>query len=388
MKITHTKIWKPFSSLKLAIWLLGIIALVSLIGTVVAQNEDTAFYISRYGDIGYSVLLRTGFTDIYHSWWFILLLILLSVNITACRLNKLSIKSSSLGTFLSHISILVILLGALVGMVFGQNGYIKINKSEEISAFTSGSKLVKLGFSIRLNDFIYNESVNPKEKLLVYSQGTDDFCKMHGPQQQDDKGALASISAQTGTEGNIADTGYKVKILRYVPDFVMDTSSKEVLSRSMRADNPAIQIELKDESGSKKVFWVFARFPDIHSAGEYEAADKTHDASIGAHQPITNNFKFVYNWANRQPKDFISKVTIIKDGREMFSSDIQVNLPLKFAGYTFFQSSYDADHLDWSGLRVVKDPGVSIVYLGFVLLILGLSIKFYINPFMKTLKKG
>ncbi len=350
----QNKIWKFLSSIKLAISLLAIIALFSLIGTFIPQNEDPSFYISKYGDSGYRALSNTGLTDVYSSWWFILFIVLFSLNLTACLLSRFSLKSRSMGTLISHISILLILAGALIGMLYGQKGYVRIEQGEEVNSFIDRDRRVDLGFSLKLNNFIYSENIDPKEKLLVY------FGKGQEP--------IAGIPTEVGTESEIANTGYKVKILRYLPDFAMDMSTKEVASRSAKANNPAIEVELKGKDGAQQRFWVFARFPDIH-------------------QKITGDLDFVYQWANRQPKDFISKVTVIKDDKEMLSKDIRVNFPLTFAGYTFFQSSYDADHLNWTGLKVVKDPGVGVVYLGFGLLILGLCIRFYISPFMKTRRK-
>lgn len=387
MYIKQTKIWKLLSSVKLAIWLFSIIAGLSLLGTVIVQNEEPEFYINRFGHLGYSALQRTGLSDMYNSWWFILLLILFSLNLTACILNRVSInpvrdnrrlksaafsngvKKGSLGTFICHISVLVILFGALVGMLFGQRGYVKINKTEEVNYFEDRAKHVNLGFAVRLDDFIYNESLKPKERLLVYSKGTNDFCQMHDKAGKVRSQPIASISTEIGEEEEIADTGYRIKILDYVPDFVMDVATKQVSTRTMKANNPAIEIELKSKDGVKDAFWVFARYPDIH-------------------QSKASNFNFIYNWVARQPKDFISKVTIIKDNREILNRDIKVNFPLKFSGFSFFQSSYDPEQLNWTGLRVVKDPGVGIVYLGFGLLILGLCIRFYVNLFLKTLENN
>ena len=68
--------------------------------------------------------------------------------------------------------------------------------------------------------------------------------------------------------------------------------------------------------------------------------------------------------------------------------DILVNDPLRFGDYALFQSSYDKEHLSWSGFQIVKDPGVPVVYLGFILLILGLITIFYINPLIKRNIKG
>jgi cytochrome c biogenesis protein ResB len=88
----------------------------------------------------------------------------------------------------------------------------------------------------------------------------------------------------------------------------------------------------------------------------------------------------VYNWAPRRPKDFISDVSVFKDGREVLRKSIRVNDPLRYEGFSFFQASYDMEALNWSGLRISNDPGVMVVYSGFILLIIGLVVIFYVNP--------
>ncbi|MDP2912640.1 MAG: cytochrome c biogenesis protein ResB [Candidatus Omnitrophota bacterium] len=352
MHIKKTRIWKFFSSIKLAIWLLAIIAVLSLIGTFIPQNESPAFYMEKMGHAGYSFLLKTGLDNIYCSWWFILFLTLLSLNLAACLVNRLPLKIRSLGTFIAHLGILVILLGAFIGIIYGEKALIKIGEQEEVSSFMARGRRVDLGFSIRLDDFIYTEHVDPKERLLVYS------ARDHVEEP------ITQIPVEIGKESEIADTGSRIRILRYLPDFVMDTSTKEVSSRSGMPNNPAIEAELKDKFGDIKTFWVFARFPDMH-------------------QRMDPDFKFIYHWAGRRPKDFISKVTILKGPKEIMRGDIRVNGPLDFGGYRFFQSTYDTEELRWSGLQVVKDPGVGVVYAGFLLLIAGVTAIFYVNPVIK-----
>lgn len=348
MKLKQTRIWKFFSSVKLAIWLLAIIAVLSLVGTFIPQNEDPAFYIQRFGSAGYNFLLQSGLAGIYSAWWFILFLVLLSLNLSVCLLNRISFKARLMGTLISHLSILVILAGALMGMFFGEKGYIKINEAQTINSFESKGKIVSPGFSLRLDDFIYEEQVDPKEKLLVYSK---------------DKTLLGEFPVFLDKEFEL-NNSLKLKILRFIPDFSMNLATKEVVSRSNAPRNPAIELELKGKDAVAKTFWAFANYPDMH-------------------QEVSKDFTFVYRWAMRRPKDFISKVTIIKEGRELLSQDIRVNHPLRFGGYAFFQSSYDKENLSWSGLQAVKDPGVAVVYLGFLMLIFGLIIIFYVNPFLK-----
>jgi cytochrome c biogenesis protein ResB len=64
---------------------------------------------------------------------------------------------------------------------------------------------------------------------------------------------------------------------------------------------------------------------------------------------------------------------------------VQVNQPLSYKGYTFYQLSYNPEDLSWSTLEVVRDPGVVVVYSGFALLMVGLLIIFYLNPWLSQL---
>jgi cytochrome c biogenesis protein len=80
-----------FSSVKLAIFLIFIITLASMIGTFIPQMRSAEEYAARYGQIS-ELLIRLEITDLYHSWWFIALLFLFSLNILICTLARLSPK--------------------------------------------------------------------------------------------------------------------------------------------------------------------------------------------------------------------------------------------------------------------------------------------------------
>lgn len=348
MSIKQTKIWKFFSSIKLAIWLLAIIAIFSLIGTFIPQGQEPLQYISRYGNSLYNFLNITGLTHVYSSWWFMLSLCLLAINLSVCLINRFSLKPLLLGTMISHFSVLVIFAGSLIGVFFGEKGFVQIKEGEVISSFVSKDKVVDLGFSLRLDKFIYEEEVSPKEKLFIYS-GENEL--------------LLELPLADKEKDAIIPGGYKLKITRFVPDFSMDITTKEVVSRSSEPRNPALEINLTDKEGAVKTLWIFANFPDMHQT--------------------QTDFRFVYQWASRLPKDFISKVTVLQDDKEVLRNDIKVNFPLRFGGYSFFQSSYDRENLSWSGLQINNDPGVPVVYTGFLLLLLGLSIIFYVNPLIK-----
>ncbi len=81
-------LWDFFCSLKLSISLLILLALTSIIGTVIPQSPPPEYFetISQAKKSLYSAF---GFFDMYHSWWFMLLLYLLTVNLIACSIKRL-----------------------------------------------------------------------------------------------------------------------------------------------------------------------------------------------------------------------------------------------------------------------------------------------------------
>lgn len=73
-----------FSSLKLAISLMIAIAILATIGTVIQQGERPEVYIKEYGESIYWWFNKLGFVDIYHTWYFSSILVLLCINSLTC----------------------------------------------------------------------------------------------------------------------------------------------------------------------------------------------------------------------------------------------------------------------------------------------------------------
>lgn len=87
-------------------------------------------------------------------------------------------------------------------------------------------------------------------------------------------------------------------------------------------------------------------------------------------------------------KEFRSTVQVLEGGKVVKEQAVMVNHPLAYGGYNLYQSSYDREQERWSGLEVAKSPGVTLVYAGFTLFVLGLLVTLYgrslINSFSAT----
>jgi cytochrome c biogenesis protein len=82
------QLWDFFCSLRLTIFLLIGLALTSIIGTVIPQGPQRE-YLATLSETKIRLYSSLGFFDMYHSWWFILLLYLLTLNLICCSIKRL-----------------------------------------------------------------------------------------------------------------------------------------------------------------------------------------------------------------------------------------------------------------------------------------------------------
>jgi len=68
--------------------LLGLILLCSFPGSVIAQGNTPDWYVRTYPD-WHGIILKLGLDDVFGSWYFIALLVLLCVNLTLCSLIRI-----------------------------------------------------------------------------------------------------------------------------------------------------------------------------------------------------------------------------------------------------------------------------------------------------------
>ena len=70
-------------------------------------------------------------------------------------------------------------------------------------------------------------------------------------------------------------------------------------------------------------------------------------------------------------RNFESTLSVISDGVIATSETIKVNHPLSYGGFIMYQSNYDENRPTYSGIQVVKDPGLFLVEAGLWILMFG-----------------
>ena len=77
------KIFKSIADLRFAIFILLMIAIISVIGTIIEQNQSIETYKINYpltnrvfGFLSWDIIIRFGLDHVYKTWWFISLILL------------------------------------------------------------------------------------------------------------------------------------------------------------------------------------------------------------------------------------------------------------------------------------------------------------------------
>ena len=97
LKIVRKSILRQLASLPLALGEMGLIAALSVIGTLIDQNEAPAYYIQHYPTdpalrtsswLDYNVILGLQWDHIYTADYFLVLLALLAASLAACSYTR------------------------------------------------------------------------------------------------------------------------------------------------------------------------------------------------------------------------------------------------------------------------------------------------------------
>ena len=83
-----------FRSMRFGIILLCLIAMLSVVGTAIPQGREIAWYAQTYQSV-HCTLLMLKLNDVFGSWYFQLLLILLGLNLTLCSLVRIRTVSAA-----------------------------------------------------------------------------------------------------------------------------------------------------------------------------------------------------------------------------------------------------------------------------------------------------
>jgi cytochrome c biogenesis protein ResB len=77
-----------FTRLRLAVWLLIVMGVTMVVGSVFPQGYDAATYIESWGEAKHAALAKWGFLNLFHTKYFLVLAALLFANLVACSVVR------------------------------------------------------------------------------------------------------------------------------------------------------------------------------------------------------------------------------------------------------------------------------------------------------------
>lgn len=397
MKNEKNIIWRFFASVKLALFTLFTLAALSIIGTIIPQNDDPSKYVELYGPDVANIFFLLDFQDMYASWWFTACLILFSMNLTVCtierfphiwkvvvsdnlatdadRIKKMSIRRSfetaasleeteaavqqilpsaggwavqktakdggtmffaqkgawtRLAVIIVHVSILVIFIGSLIGNFFGYKASVMLpegGETDKVYQSNSDHTPIPLNFTLKCKEF----------SLTYY-----------------DTGAPKEFRSDLVVEQN----GKEVKRKSIIVNDPMKYGGLTFYQSSYQGLEGQFNVVLKNiDSGSEQRFGIVPR---------REMKWPTEQVTFG----ITNitgpdfmrryRYKLWFKDTKAAPVEFWVNEGVVAQVKRP-DATYEVMVKPRFA----------------TGLQVVKDPGVWTVYIGCIMMVIGLIIIFF-----------
>jgi len=183
------------------------------------------------------------------------------------------------------------------------------------------------------------------------------------------QGQSRTVAAEVGNEIDLGGEFGTARIIRMFENFKMSIEDgKSVAYEDTNPGlNPALEVQITKPDGQASRQYVFALMPGFsHSEG---------------------GVKLTYSRpANRAISDYISELEVTdKEGKVVAAKDIEVNHPLRYGGYHFYQSSYDAKAGRYTILSVHSDAGLAIVYTGYWMLCLGVIWHLWLRHIVKKI---
>ena len=97
-------VFELLSSMRFAISLLSILAVASIIGTVLKQAEPYNNYIIQFGPFWFEAYEKLGLYDVYHAAWFLVILTFLVASTSVCIYRNAPNFAREMKSFREHVS--------------------------------------------------------------------------------------------------------------------------------------------------------------------------------------------------------------------------------------------------------------------------------------------
>ncbi|MFB0523957.1 MAG: cytochrome c biogenesis protein ResB [Phycisphaerae bacterium] len=268
------------------------------------------------------------------------------------------------GLLLIHAGCIFILTGAIWSSDAGHNLQKKFFGIDKIPA---GQMVIFEG--TRENRVTLKNREQDKE-LPFYVRLKDFRIEYYKPEYlliQTRQGKSWRIPVEIGKESSLGNDFGTVTILRTFENFKIRIEGDKHIPYDdpHPGYNPALEVQIKSPDGDVASRYVFERFP-----GHMHPEDKL----LLSYQRVIS--------------DYVSELQIIENNKVVAEKNIEVNYPLHFGGYHFYQHSYDDQAGQYTVLMVVSDTGLNLVYIGYLMVCCGVFWHLWLSVFRRRAGDG
>lgn len=310
------------SSMRFAVSLLTVLAIASVIGTVLKQNEPPANYIVEFGEFWAGLFDAQGLYDVYHAAGFLLILLFLVVSVSLCLWRHTPTLLRDLKSWRENAT-----LDSLRALPHHAEW------SQPCERELAVTTLSAHGFRVR-------EKESGSLWLVVGKKG-----RLHKAGYLFAHAAIVVICLGGLLDGNLPLkftelVGSRIPEMRDLPQSQVPTQSR------LSANNPAFRgnVTIPEDGIADVIF--------LNSGKGYYVQELPFAIKL-------NRFN-VEHYPTGQPKRFMSEIELLDrtTGKVLHQAEVEVNKPLNYAGIAIYQASFGDGG---SALSFVQQPLVSSI---------------------------
>ncbi|HQT31776.1 MAG TPA: cytochrome c biogenesis protein ResB [Thiobacillus sp.] len=300
-------VFELMSSMRFAISLLSILAVASIVGTVLKQAEPYANYLIQFGPFWFDVFEKLGLYDVYHAAWFLLILTFLVASTSVCISRNAPNFVREMKSFREHVS--------------EQSLKAFKHKHEAVTEHTPEALAASAQRYLEGQGYKVKNLTREDGVLLAAKAGSWNrlgYLLAHS--------AIVLICIGGLMDGNLVFKvqqllGYKKIETRDIPQ-----SQVPAISR-LSPSNPSFRGSVQIPEGSS------ADVAFLNVADGYLVQDLPFTVAL-------KQFR-IEHYTTGQPKSFESDIELFdKSGKKVKEATIAVNHPLVFDGVAIYQASF------------------------------------------------
>jgi hypothetical protein len=311
------------------------------------------------------------------------LAILLMANLLAAHLVRFKLSWKRAGILILHAGLIVMLTGEIITGLYAVEGNMVIEEGETVSTVTDNRvcELAVIDPSDKKTD-----TVTTVPRWMLRREGqkitNDDLPFDIVPVRYMVNSELQKVGNKNRAT---AGTGLEVE--------AGERAEGSGVSLNQKADAPSVYVKLLEKGTDKEIgTYLFSLW--LQEPQEITVGDKTYDVVLRFRQtqrPFSLTLlKFTFDRypGTETPLNFASEVRLKDPERGDHDLTIRMNEPLRHAGETFYQASWNEKTEKGTVLQVVRNPAWQLPYWSCGIVTLGLLMHFSVSLVEFLKKRG